>query len=181
MSDKLLEAAVELVKEANKQVDEHMPGRLASIVKQHAVAGVGAAWIPIPGAAIAAAAAAVWGMYFRINRELGVPFSENIIKSIATGVATNLAAYLGVLAVGEGLKLIPGLGSIVGAVVLSAAQYALLLASGYVYMRILTAVFKKNRTGNVSDAEMRAAMDDVLKDKAGINDFVQEAKSSYKK
>jgi len=61
------------------------------------------------------------------------------------------------------------------------AQYALLLASGYVYMRILTAVFKKNRTGNVSDAEMRAAMDDVLKDKAGINDFVQEAKSSYKK
>ena len=94
MSADLLKTAWELVEAANKSVDKNMPDRLASIVKQHAVAGVGAAWIPIPGASIAAGAAAVWGMYFRINSELNLSLSENVVKSIASGVATNLAAYL---------------------------------------------------------------------------------------
>lgn len=138
VDEKLLHAAVELVKVAHKELDKAMPARLARIVKMHAALAVGAALIPVPGVDMAAIAAAVWGMYYRINGELEMPFGENVVKSVATGVATNLAAGLGALAVGEALKFIPVIGTLAGSVMMFTAAYALTLASGLVYMNVLT-------------------------------------------
>jgi hypothetical protein len=89
IDERLLHAAMELVKAANKQVDSMLPGKIAGIVKSHAALAVGSSFIPIPGADFAAGVAAIWGMYFRINGELQLPFRDNVIKSVASGVGTN--------------------------------------------------------------------------------------------
>jgi hypothetical protein len=55
---------------------------------------VASGWVPGFGGLAAAGISArfIWTMYGRINSKIGLPFSENVVKSIATGIATNLAA-----------------------------------------------------------------------------------------
>jgi hypothetical protein len=55
---------------------------------------VSSGWVPGFGGLAAAGISArfIWTMYGRINSKIGLPFSENVVKSIATGIATNLAA-----------------------------------------------------------------------------------------
>jgi uncharacterized protein (DUF697 family) len=181
VEDKLLKVAVKLaVKAANRGIDEVMPEKLAGIVKIHAVLGVGAAWVPVPGASFAAAVASIWSMYYRINKMLNMPFRENVIKSVASGVGTNLARYLGIITVAEGLKFIPGIGSLASALILSTAQYALLLASGYVYMKSLTLLLDKKSVENVTESDFNDAVAQVMSDQESIKSFINEAKKSYK-
>ena len=78
---KLLEAAFELVKHLDKTADNNLPRAIADVVKLHSKLAVGSAWIPIPGADVAAGAATIWGMYVRINSKLGIPFGDNMMKS----------------------------------------------------------------------------------------------------
>lgn len=176
----LAHAAYELVEVLDKAADDALPIEIADVVKLHAKLAVGSAWIPVPGADVAAGAANIWTMYFRINSEIGMRFGESILKIIASAVATNLASYAAVLAVGGALKFIPGIGSLGGAVVMSAALYAVTLTSGYVYLKALTALLK--RGGVVDDATLKSTMDSFLKNnKAEIKNFMSEAKKSYKK
>ena len=178
---KLLETAIHLVKAANKELDAALPQKLASIVKTHAALAIGAAWIPVPGADWAAGIAAIWGMYFRINKELGIPFEENIIKSVASGVGTNLAGYLTALAFGGALKFVPGLGTLAAAVLMSTASYALVLASGWVYMNALTMLLGQSSSARFTKADWDNAVNRAVRDKAAIKSFIDEAKRSRKK
>ena len=107
-----------------------LPKEIANVVKTHSKLAVGSAWIPVPGADVAAGAAVIWGMYVRINNKLGIPFGENIMKSIGSGVATNLASYLAMTGVASAIKVIPGIGSLGGAILMSASLYAVTLAAG---------------------------------------------------
>ena len=116
---KLFEAAIELVKVLDKEVDESLPRDIADIIKFHskgaAIAGVGTGWIPGAGgtAAMVVMAGFIWTMYGRINDKIDLPISENIIKSVASGVATNLAAYAAAsLIASTVVSLFPGLGSV---------------------------------------------------------------------
>lgn len=95
----LTQAAFELVKAINQVTDENLPGKLAGIVKVHAGIGVGCIFIPVPGADLFAAFGNTWTMYVRINRELDLPFTKNLVKSIATGILSNLASNAAVLGV----------------------------------------------------------------------------------
>lgn len=178
VDEKLLKAAIALIKAANKQLDELMPAKLAGIVKTHAALGVGAAWIPVPGADIAAGVGAIWGMYYRINSELKLPFTENVIKSVASGIGTNLTAYMGILGVASTLKLIPGIGSVAGAIAMSAAAYALTLASGYVYMKVLTLLLGNKSARDITQSDLRDAVTQVMNDKEDVRSFVRDAKKS---
>ena len=96
----------------DKAADETLPAEIANVVKLHSKIAVGSAWIPIPGADMAAGTANIWGMYARVNNKLGLPFGENVMKSIGSGVATNLASYLALNGVASALKFIPGVGSV---------------------------------------------------------------------
>src|SRR5690242_19200542 len=97
---RLMGMAVKLVVAAHKEIDDAMPEKLAKIVKLHSALAVGAAWVPVPGVDIAACAANIWTMYYRINSELNMPFGENVVKSLASGVVTNVSAgYLGIAVV----------------------------------------------------------------------------------
>ena len=84
-------------------------------------------------------------MYGRINNKLGLRVGDNILKTVSSGVATNLASYAAMSGVASALKFIPGIGTIGGALILSASLYAITLCSGYVYLQALTALAKKNK------------------------------------
>lgn len=177
---KLISAAVKLVQMLDKTADENLPKELADVVKLHSKLAVGSAWIPVPGADVAAGAAVIWGMYARINSKLNIPFGENVMKSIGSGVATNMAGYFVMSGVASAMKFIPGIGTIGGALIMSASLYAATMASGWVYMEALTALAKKKgKAFDVSD--ISKAVNDVLKEKAVIKDFVDSAKKTYKK
>ena len=180
----LIRLAKELVKLLNKTADENLPQEIADVVKLHSKLAVGSAWIPLPGADLAAGAASIWGMYARINSKLGIPFGENVIKSIGSGVATNLVSYVAMAGLASAIKSIPGIGTFIGTVtagvLLSASLYAVTMTSGWIYLKALCAL-AQNNGGNITGDDLSAAVDDVLQEKDAIKEFMNEAKSSYKK
>ena len=176
---KLADSAFKLCCELDKIADKNLPIEVANVVKLHSKFAVGAAWIPVPGADIAAGAATIWGMYIRINKKLEIPFSENIIKSIGSAVCTNLAGYLAMSGIGSAIKLIPGIGTRGGGIILSAGLYAITLASGFVYMEALTSLAKSKKK-NIGQADLMNAVNSVLSNKAMISEFIDAAKKDYR-
>ena len=177
----LLHAAIELTEALNNAADDNLSTELAGIVKTHAAIAVGAAFVPVPGADIAAAATNIWTMYVRINKGINLPFAENILKSFAAGVVTNLAgAAVGLLVVGSALKFIPGLGSIGGSAVMATTIYSITVASGIVYMKAVTALLNSKNTDDFTEADLKSAADEVMRDKNVIRDILKEGKDEYK-
>lgn len=77
------------------------------------------------------------------------------------------------------MKFISGIGSIGGAVVMSGALYAVILASEYVYLKALTALLKKEEV--VSGDKLKASVDDFMNNnRSEIKSFINEAKKNYK-
>jgi uncharacterized protein (DUF697 family) len=180
---RLTQVALELVKAINKATDENLPGKLAGIVKLHAGIGVGCVFIPVPGADLFAAFGNTWTMYVRINRELELPFTKNLVKSLATGIVSNLASNAAVLAVfglGSALKIIPGAGTIASYAVMSATVYGATVAAGYIYMKALAALLKNKGAGQVNEEDLKAAVAKVMEDKATVQSIFKTAKESYK-
>lgn len=176
----LLKSAIKLIKLLDKTADETLPQEIANVVKLHSKLAVASSWIPVPGADIAAGAASIWGMYLRINGKIGLSVADNAIKTIGSGVATNLAGYAAASGVASALKFIPGIGTIGGAIIMSATQYAMTLASGYVYLQALTILAEKSG-GSLDTSQIGNAVKEVLKEKGVIKDFIEAAKKSYKK
>ena len=119
-------------------------------------------------------------MYGRINSKLGFTIKDNVLKTIASGVATNLASYLAVSGVASAMKLIPGIGSIGGAIVMSASLYAVTLASGYVYLKALLLLAQQKGPQMKDLSGLGEAINTALKD-SNLSEFISEAKKEYKK
>lgn len=175
----LYEAATALAVALDKSAEKLLPQEIVDIVKLHAKLAVGSAWIPMPGADVAAGAANIWGMYLRINKKVEIPVSENIIKTIGTGVATNLVSYIAMAGAASALKFIPGLGTMGGAILMSASLYAVTLAGGYVYVKALTLLANKGN-GTIDVEQIDSAVKDVLANKDTIKNFINVAKKDYK-
>lgn len=181
--DKVLRAAAAVTQALNRVADETLPERLAEIVKLHAGLAVGSALIPVPGADLAAGTANIWAMYVRINKELHLPFKENALKSIAAGVATNIAGNLaGVpfLVVGSLLKVVPGVGTLAGMALEGLTLYGITMAAGYVYMQALARLAGVKPPEHLTEEDLKRATAEVAQDKDAIHAVVQEAKKSYK-
>lgn len=176
----LLKVAIKLVKLLDKAADSMLPQEIVGVVKLHSKLAVGSAWIPVSGLDMAACAASIWGMYARINSKIGIPFGENVMKSIGSGVATNLASYVAMVGVSSALKFIPGIGTVASALMMSASMYALTLASGYVYLQALCMIAEK-KGSNFNADDLSNAVSIVLKDKDTIKEVFDSAKNSYKK
>jgi len=183
----ILHAAKELVHTLNAAVDDNLPAEIAEIVKTHsagaAAASVAAGWIPGAGGLAAAGICAgfVWTMYGRINSKIGLPLTENIVKSLATGVATNLAAGLvGALVLQTIFSLFPGIGSLAAATVAGGTGYALTLACGYVYLKLLTKLFLDgNDPTKMDESSLKNAASSVAASE-NMKDVIASAKSDYK-
>lgn len=184
---KLFQASWELVKALDKVADKSLPLDISNIVKTHskaaAAASVAAGWIPGAGGtmAVGAAAASIWSMYVRINKKIDLPFTENIIKSLASGIATNLAAYAVATVIGAGIiSFIPGIGSVTAAVIAGTTSYALTIASGFVYIKILTNIFKaKQDPTSFSLDDLKDIANETIKTE-NIKEVMKEAKKEYK-
>lgn len=175
----LLHVAKDLVEAMNKAAETMLPGEIVDAVKLHSGIAVGSAWIPIPGVDVAVGAGNIWTMYVRINKKIGLSVKDNVLKTIASGVLTNLTSYLAVSGVASALKFIPGLGSVGGGVVMSASLYAVTLCSGWVYLKALLLLAKKNN-GNIEVGNIGNAIKEVMKDEATIKNFIDAAKEDYK-
>lgn len=175
----LLKAATELVDLLDKGADQLLPQQIVDVVKLHSKLAVGSAWIPVPGADVAAGAVNIWTMYARVNDKIDIPFGENVLKSIGSGVATNLASYFTMSGVASALKFIPGIGTFGGALLLSASLYAITLVSGWVYLQALILLAQKNGS-DIASGDLGSAVQEVLKDKTTIKKFIEAAKKDYK-
>lgn len=130
---------------------------------------------------MAAAATNIWTMYVRINREIDLPFADNMLKSVTAGVVTNLGSAAAVfLVAGSVLKFIPGLGSVGGAAVMATTIYAVTIGAGIVYMKAVAKLLGASDPANFSEADLKSATDEVLKDKEAIKSILKEGKSEYK-
>ena len=173
----LLETAYNLALAADRATDSAVGEEIAKIVKLHAKIGVASAWIPVDGLDLAALAVNTWTMYVRINKAVDVPFSENVLKSLAAGIGTNILSNVPVLLVSEGLKLIPGIGSFFGGLILSATFYTVTIAAGIVYMKALTLLL--NKQSSLTEVDLKAAMDAFVSDKSAMRQIFTEANNEY--
>ena len=184
-----LNKAVKMLCEAaGREADKQLGLELSETVQIHsgaaAAAGLASGWIPGAGALAASgiAAASIWSMYARINNALGLSLSENILKSLAAGVAANLASYfVGGLVIGTVFSLVPGLGSVASSVVVGGTIYALTVASGIVYMKVLTELFEAGVDPTKLDEEQLKARSMKAAEGLDFDAIKKEATSSYKK
>ena len=182
----LLEQAINLVQAMDKATDSNLPSEIAEIVKFHskgaAIASLGAAWIPGVGgiAAIVAGGGFIWTMYGRIGEKIDVPFSSNVLQSLASGVATNLAAYVvTATVVSTALSLVP-VGNIGASVIMGGTCYAVTLASGFVYLKIMTNLFRKGiDPTTLSAAELQEIAKSVAKGN-DVKEVIRKAKEQFK-
>ncbi len=174
-----MHVSVELVKLLDKAADTALPREIVEVVKLHSKLAVGSAWIPLPGADVAAGAANIWSMYARINGKIGIPVKENVLKSIGAGVATNLTSYIAMSGVASALKFIPFVGTVGGALILSASLYAVTLVSGWVYLKALCLMAQRDGR-NITAGDFKKAVDEVLANKGLIKRLITSAKEEYK-
>jgi uncharacterized protein (DUF697 family) len=183
----ILHAAKELVHALNKAVDDNLPNEIAEIVKFHsagaAAAGVASGWVPGFGGLAAAGIAAgfIWTMYGRINSKIGLPIGDNVLKSVGTGIATNLASYfIGGLVLSTIFSIVPGVGSVAASVIVGGTCYALTLASGFVYLKLLTNLFLSGQDPTTMDeSSLKEAANGVVASE-NIKEVIASAKSDYK-
>lgn len=178
--DHLMHVAKELVVLMDKAADKTLPQEISNVVKLHSKIAVGSAWIPVPGADVAAGAANIWTKYGRLNDKIGLPIKENILKSIGAGVATNLTSYVAVSGVASAMKFIPGIGTVGGALIMSASLYAVTLVSGWVYLKALCLMAQRQGRG-INANDLKSAVDEVLSNKRLIKELFTAAKRDYKR
>lgn len=183
----LLGQAAKLVEAMDKTADDNLPQNIAEIVKFHskgaAVAALGSAWVPGFGGAAATVACAgfIWTMYGRIGAEIDLPISKNILKTLASGVATNIASsVVGAIALSTAFSLVPGIGNAGAAIIMGGTCYAMTLASGYVYLKIMTQLFNKGiDPTTLSEQELKNVAKTVASD-SDVKDVIKGAKEEFK-
>lgn len=150
--DQLVKQAIKLVIAMDKTVDDNLPQKIAGIVKNHskgaAIAALFPAWIPGIGATIATLISAgfIWAMYSRIGTEINLPISKNIVKTLVSGAVTNVSAsVIGAFVLSTAISFIPGLNLFATTVIMGVTCYGLTLSSGYVYLKVMTRFFNKNK------------------------------------
>jgi len=183
----LLHQAKEMLEAMDKTADDNLPKDIADIVKFHAkgatVAALASAWIPGAGgtAAVVTSAGFIWTMYGRIGAKIDLPMSNNILKTIAFGAATNLVSgAIGFLLVSSAISFIPGLGSVGASIIMGGVCYALTLAAGYVYLKTMTALFKKGiDPTTLSEEDLKNVVKDVAK-QSDVKDVLKQARKDFK-
>jgi uncharacterized protein (DUF697 family) len=175
---------VHTVTHAYKELDLFGNGpkakELSDVIKQHALAATGIAFIPVPGADIAALVANTWTMYVRMNGVVGVSFGDNALKSIASGILANLVSAVPAVALaalaGSALKFLPGWGTAGGIAVGAAANMAMLYVAGKVYLKSLEVLLHSGQP--LTEENLKNAASDVTKDKAFVKAAYAEGKEA---
>lgn len=150
-----------------------------------AIAGVGSGWLPGVGSIVATTVwvAAIWGMYIKINVDLGIKIKDNVLKMLASAILTNIissaGAFLLAFAASFVLKFIPGFGTLGGVAVDGVLGYVTVYVSGLLYIKILTNVFEANKSFDFDNVDMASVVKNAVKD-VNVKEALNEAKKSFK-
>lgn len=161
-----------------KMIDQLGEPRIREIMRLHAGIGAGIAFVPIPFVAVPAMLGNVYTMYARINSQLGIKFSENIIKSVGGMLTANIASFGVGIAACEVVKFIPIIGTIGGAAAEAAINFALIKVQGELYCQWLKSLCKENAIGadgQVNERTAKTTMEQVIEN-ADIGEMIKEAK-----
>jgi len=133
-ADIALKGAVDKIfgqKDFKKMEDNERKFHADAIIKNHMVWSMGAGFIPIPIADIFAVTAIQLDMIRQISKIYGIEFKESQGKAIITTLTGSSLARLGANAV----KVIPGVGSILGGLTMSVMSGASTYALGEVFKK----------------------------------------------
>lgn len=158
------------------------PEEVNKVAKKHAALGAAAGAIPIPGASAVAVAANIWYMYKEINNTLGLKFSDNKLKTIISGVVSNIGSTV-LLTVGAGelLKFLPGFGSVTGAAIEAAIDAAITYTAAFIYLKAIS-VLAFRKAENISDDDLKNEIDLYMKNnKDEVKKVFSDAKNTFKK
>lgn len=134
-----------------------------SIIREHVIWSCAAGAVPVPLVDLAAVTAIQLDMLKQLSAEFDVPYSEEQGKSWLTALSGSLVARIG----GNMLKMIPGVGSILGGVSMSIMSGASTYAVGQV------AVNHFERRGTFNDLDIEQA-------KTEFKDAYEEGKAFAK-
>ena len=136
--------AVRMYFKSGEYVKNFNSKEVADMVTAHAaaagVAAMGAGIVPGVGtiAAMGISVGAIWTMYYRIARYLGLSLAKEGWKAIASAVLSNIVTQLaGVLALEVAVGFVPGAGIIAAGIV----NFGVTYAAGIVYLKALTGIF----------------------------------------
>lgn len=137
---------------------------ILDIVKKH-LKVVSAASLAngIPGGAavsIPVLVGSTWKMYYNINQRLGISFSENFLKSVASGIVSNLASNGVAAGASNLLSFSPGIGTIaasVGSVVINRTS---IYTAAVAYLKILCSLAEKGDSFSESNIRLNLQIPD---------------------
>lgn len=148
----------------SRAIESTLTKEVAEVAKKHGKIATASAWIPVPGADVAAFAGNIWVMYARINDKLGIKLSDNLLKSIGSAVVANITSTLAIEGAASLLKAIPGVGTLLGGAIMSGASYKATMLAASIYMHALTRIVGQSGN-NISDAALRNAINAELRNK----------------
>ncbi len=160
---------------------------LEKIIITHALAAATAAvasgWIPEAGGAIATGVAFgfILSMYYKICKECNIKISKNMLKTLASIVVAETAAYLAVTIAAEvALSFLPLFGNFTAAFVASIANFGMVYVAGVLFLKMMVNVFKANiDINNISESDHEDIMRNISTEDA-IKKAYKESKNVYK-
>jgi len=183
--NKILNTVLGLVKEIDGTIDKGLPEKLAQIVKIHAkgsaISSFVCGWIPGIGGltSVIITSAFVWSMYARINTEVKLPTTQHLLKSILSGLGANIVVAVTASIISTALSFIPVFGSLASSVIQAIIGYTLVLASGLLYLKIMTNIFKAAKDpSSMSVADIKQLAKAVTNHK-DIQPLINETKTKY--
>lgn len=188
MEHLVIHALRELPKAYREGIDASGAQEIEDILNVHAIGaaatGLATGWIPGAGgtAALMASVGFIWSMYYRINKRMHISVSKTIVKSLASAVLTNLAGTALTLVGGTVLATalsFTGLGNVVSSLIMGAMEYAVVLVSGIIYLKLLVNLFKAGKDPSAMDAEeLKAAVTKVIHEE-NVDQMLKDAKKDY--
>ena len=166
-----------------KDMDEKIEKMIIKHALAAAAAAVASGWIPGAGSTIATGIAIgfVWAMYYRLCSLLNIPISKNILKTLASVVIAEVAAYVGVVLVASAaISFIPAVGNLSASWLCAIMNFGMVYAAGYIFILMISEVLKaKTDAGAMSEKEWEEKAKDVMKN-INMKEVFKEAKKSYK-
>ncbi len=158
-------------------------------IMRHALAAAASAaasaLLPDAGALIATGVGVgfVIAMYVDVCKIFGISLKKNVLKSVASVIVAETAAYLGVLiSASIVFSLIPGI-HLADTVLCAIINFCMVYAAGYLFMRMMLNVFKaakeKGVAPDLSEAALRQAAKSVST-KENISRATEEGKKLYR-
>lgn len=148
-----------------------------------AVSGIGSGMLPGVGSVVASAACvtSIWTMYVKINQHLGISVKDNILKSLASAILTNIIAsagsYVLVLIGAIAISFIPGIGY-ASTIIYGTLAFISVYASGILYIKLLTRVMRAKKTLDSTDVNIEDIAKDIVNE-SNVSDLLKEGKEMF--